>query len=337
MSDNIEVSGFEAAFVSREDPAWHLLGTVVGKDEALSTDEFLAVGHLTGWNVRLVDVLVPGILPDRWASTTQAVVRTNPFDGSEDVLAFVGDRYNVYQNEDAFGFLDVLAQAGRWETAGSIKGGRVVFGSLALPNDITLDPEGRADKISNYLLVATSHDGSMPLTAMNTPVRVVCQNTLNAAMRGTKVQYKIRHTSKMEGKVQAARETLGVNIAYFDKFAEAAHQMIEAEITKATFDNLVATLYPKPEADAAKAAQTRYAKRVETLEGIYLGTGDGPDTMTTITGTVWGAYNALTEALDWYRKPRKGNAESVLSGASGFDPVVNAEKSRIFEAAMALV
>jgi phage/plasmid-like protein (TIGR03299 family) len=337
MSDNIEVSGFQAAFVSRKDPGWHLLGKVIPEDQEVTTSEFLKIGHLAGWNVRLVDVDVPGVSLDRWATTVQAVVRDNPFDGAEDVLAFVGDRYNVFQNEDAFGFLEVLAQSGRWETAGSIKGGRVVFGSLVLPQDLVIDPQGRADEIRNYLLVATSHDGSMPLMAMNTPVRVVCQNTLTAALRGAKTQYKIRHTSGMEGKVQAARETLAVNIAYMDEFSKAAASMIETEITKAQFDSLVGTLYPKPGADAAKSAVTRYAKRVDMLEGIYLGTGDGPDTTSTITGTAWGAYNALTEALDWYRKPRKGNAESVLSGSAGFDPVINAEKSRIFAAAMALV
>jgi hypothetical protein len=113
--------------------------------------------------------------------------------------------------------------------------------------------------------------------------------------------------------------------------------MIQTEITKAQFDKIVEALYPAPAEDAAKSAKTRYVKRVDTLEGIYLGTGDGPDTNSTIAGTAWGAFNALTEALDWYRNPRRGDAESVLVAASGLDPVTVTEKARILSAVRALV
>lgn len=338
MPAAVEVSGFEAAFASRSVPAWHMLGTVFDQDKIVTTSEMLSLAHLAGWEVHTQDLEVPGVSRDRWASVSRAVVRTNPFDGGLDVLAFVGDRYEVYQNEETFDFADVLlASEGRWETAGSINEGRKVFGSLAMPGSITLDPEGRADQIDNYLLVATSHDGTMPLVATNTPVRVVCANTLTAALKGAKTQFRIRHTSGIEGKVQAAREALSINVGYMDAFAKAANDMIQTEITKAQFDKIVSTLYPEPTAEAAKSAKTRYAKRVDMLEGIYLGTGDGPDTNSTITGTAWGAYNALTEALDWYRKPRKGDAESIVAAASGFDPVTNAEKQKIFAAVRSLV
>jgi phage/plasmid-like protein (TIGR03299 family) len=338
MSAAVEVSGFKAAFASRAVPAWHILGTVFDNERVVTTSDMLELAHLNGWNVRLVDVIVPGIGVDRWASMTQAIVRTNPFDGSDDVLAFVGDRYTVVQNETAFAFGDaILDGGGRWETAGSINDGRRVFGSLAMPNSIVLDPQGRADEIADYLLVVTSHDGSMPVTVLNTPVRVVCQNTLSVALKGAKMSHKIRHTASADWTLQAARESLAINVGYMDAFSKMASEMIQTEITKAQFDKIVEALYPAPAEDAAKSAKTRYVKRVDTLEGIYLGTGDGPDTNSTIAGTAWGAFNALTEALDWYRNPRRGDAESVLVAASGLDPVTVTEKARILSAVRALV
>ncbi len=88
----------------------------------------------------------------------------------------------------------------RTATAGSIKGGRVVFGSLALQRETVLDPSGVADKVKTYLLINTSHDGSIAIQASITPVRVVCANTLNLALggkkkkNGIKQSFKIRHT-----------------------------------------------------------------------------------------------------------------------------------------------
>ncbi|NDF44090.1 MAG: DUF945 domain-containing protein, partial [Actinobacteria bacterium] len=140
----------------------------------------------------------------------------------------VGQRYKVVQNEELFQFGDALLDGGRWETAGSIKNGTVVFGSLALDRETVLDPSGVGDKINNYLLVHTSHDGSVAIQASVTPVRVVCQNTLNVALHKSNVKqsYKIRHTQTAEGKVAAAREALGLAKTYLDEFDKMAHQMI---------------------------------------------------------------------------------------------------------------
>lgn len=340
MPAAVEVSGFEAAFASRAVPAWHMLGTVFDADADVDTAEMLRLAHMNDWNVRLADVSVAGVDAERFALNYNAVIRDNPFDAKTDLLAIVGERYTTYQNEDTAAFAqDVIGSLGKWETMGSIADGRKVFGSLLVPKTITLDPKGRADKIADYLLFASSHDGSIPLTVMNTPVRVVCQNTLNMAMskKAVKQSFRIRHTTRMEGKVQLAREITGRHVAYMDEFSRVANQMIETEITKAEFDKIVALVYPAPDKDAAKSAVTRYGNKVETLEAIYSGTADGPNTMKKIGGTAWGAYNALTEAVDWYRKPRKGEAESVAVAASGLDPVTTSEKNRILSAVLEVV
>lgn len=333
--DNIEVSvdGFEAAFASRQEPAWHGLGTVFDHD--VTTEEMLKLAHLDNWDVRLEPLEFPE--GHRPVTDHFALLRTNPFDQGTDVLSIVGQRYRPYQNEELLAFGDaILDGGGRWETGGSIKQGRQVFASLLTNlDDLVLDPNGAADVVKNYLLLHTSHDGSTAIQAANTPVRVVCQNTLNIALRGVKQSFKIRHTQTAEGKVQAAREALGIQVAYFDEFAAEAQSMIETTVTDDKFLEIVTALYPKPD-EASKAAVTRWNNKVETLEGIYLGNGDGPNTTDNIRGTAWGVFNALTESLDWYRKPRKGSAEAVLTAASGFDPVINAEKARIRKAVLAL-
>jgi phage/plasmid-like protein (TIGR03299 family) len=330
MAHELETVNGETAFASLREPAWHGLGTVF--TEEVSTAEMLKKAKLNDWNVRLEDVEIPtGMESDKNYSF---VVRDNPFiKGNKDVLGVVGERYVPLQNEDLFDFADnILHSGGRWETAGSIKGGRIVFGSVALERETVLDPNGVSDKVNTYLLVNTSHDGSISIQASITPVRVVCANTLNLALgnrgRGGSVKqsFKIRHTQTASGKVQAAREALGLANAYMDEFDKMANEMIQKEVSKKKFDEIVLALYPKPK-DEAKGANSRWENKIDLINSIYVG-----DFNNTISGTAWGVANALTERLDWYRAGRKGKTESILASASGFDPMTNAEKNRIFKA-----
>jgi phage/plasmid-like protein (TIGR03299 family) len=332
MAHLLESENGETAFASLREPAWHGLGTVF--TEEVSTNEMLKKAKLNDWNVRLEDVAIPaGMDSDKGYSF---VVRDNPFTkGNKDVLGVVGERYVPLQNEELFDFADnLLDNGGRWETAGSIKKGRIVFGSLALERETVIDPNGVSDKVNTYLLVNTSHDGSISIQASITPVRVVCANTLNLALgnrgRGGSVKqsFKIRHTQTASGKVAVAREALGLANAYMDEFDKLANEMIQTEVNKKKFDEIVLALYPKPK-DEAKGAISRWENKLDLINDIYVGQFNN-----TISGTAWGVANALTERLDWYRTGRNGKTESVLAGASGFDPMVNAEKNKIFKAVL---
>jgi phage/plasmid-like protein (TIGR03299 family) len=328
MAHELETVNGQTSFASLREPAWHGLGTVF--NEEVSTAKMLELAHLDNWNVRLEDVAIPdGFSSDRSFSF---VTRTNPFDKTQnDVLGVVGERYVPLQNEDLFDFGDLMLDGGgRWETAGSIKGGRQVFGSLALERETILDPNGVSDKVNTYLLINTSHDGSVAIQASITPVRVVCANTLNLALRGkAKQSFKIRHTATASGKVQQAREALGLANKYMDEFDKMAQEMIAKEITKAKFDEIVTLAYPKPEKDA-KGSMKKWETKVDLLQSIHVGEYNN-----TISGTAWGAFNALTERLDWYRSGRGGDNESILASASGFDPVVTAEKNRLLQLVLA--
>ncbi len=317
----------EKSFASFREPAWHGLGTVF--NEEVSTSEMLSLANLQNWNVRLEDVVIPENLSSD--KSYKYVVRNNPFTtGQVDVLGVVGERYVPLQNEDLFTFGDaILDGGGRWETAGSLKGGRVVFGSLALERETVLDPNGVADVVKTYLLVNTSHDGSVAIQASVTPVRVVCANTLAVALgrgkRGIKQSFKIRHTQSADGKVQQAREALGVANAYMDEFSKMAQLMIQKEITAQQFNDIVLAAYPKPD-ETKKGALSKWTNKIDTINDIYTGEFNGM-----IAGSAWGAWNALTERIDWYRGGKRGLTESILMGSSGFDPAITAEKNRLLQ------
>jgi len=327
MAHELETQNGVVSFASFREPAWHNLGTVF--DTEKNTNEMLVAANLNNWNVRLEDLEIPSSLVSD--KQYQYVVRTNPTDKTQtDVLGIVGERYVPLQNEDLFSFGDnILDGGGRWETAGSIRGGRVVFGSLALERETVLDPNGVADVVKTYLLINTSHDGSIAIQASITPVRVVCANTLNVALNrtrkkdGVKQSFKIRHTQTAEGKITVARQALGMANSYMDEFDKMAHAMIAKEISAKDFNDIILAAYPKPDLDT-KGAVKKWENKVDMINDIYTGEYNGM-----ISGNAWGAFNALTERLDWYRSARGGNSESMFAAASGFDPAINAEKNRL--------
>jgi phage/plasmid-like protein (TIGR03299 family) len=319
MADAVEIINGVGSMYSFREPAWHGLGTVVTEEH--TTSEVMDIANLSNWNVRLEDVQ----LPEDYTSSKSnfLVVRDHPEDAHPDVLAVVGERYQTLQNEELFAFADNLLDGARWETAGSLKNGRVVFGSLALERETVLDPSGVADVVKSYLLVNTSHDGSLAVRASVTPVRVVCANTLDLALKGVKQSFKMRHTSTLEGRILVAREALGLANTYMDEFDKMAQELIEKEITKSTFAKIVEKAYPMPKKDA-KGAMTKWETKIELLDEIF-----ASDTNSMINNTAWGAFNTLTERLDWYRSARNGNNEGILASASGFDPVITAEKNKL--------
>ena len=328
MAHALEMENGEVAFALRGAPAWHgLANRTFSADEHVTTADMLSAAILDGWNVRLEDVQYPEGY--RSNSDLFMVTRTNPFDKGTDVLAVVGKRYRVFQNEDLFTFGDNILDGGAsWESAGSIKNGKVVFGSLVVPREFILDPQGAADKTTTYLLVHTSHDGSASVQASITPVRVVCQNTLHVALNNTKSSFKLRHTLKVEGRVAEARMALGLTFNYMDEFESIAKSLFETSMSNAQWDKLINTIYPKPDANQAPQVSTKWQAKRDLLDDIYF---QSP-TQTNIKGNYWGALNALTERIDYFRTGRTANGEALIGAASGFDPVVNAEKSRILRA-----
>ena len=329
MAHNLEEQDGQVAFALRGKPAWHnLANRIFNQDEDVNTATMLEEAKLSNWNVRLSPLT--DHISESWNDVSDAhlVLRTNPFNQETDVLATVGKRYKVIQNEELFEFADAIHDANpecRWESAGSLKKGKVVFGTVDIPRTMVLDPQGANDETKLYLIVWTSHDGSVAVQAAITPVRVVCQNTLNLAMRNAKQSFKIRHTQSAEGRIQVARETLGLALGYFDEFELEAKALYSKSITDAEFSKLIQTIYPKPDKDV-KGALKKWENKVVLIDDLY----HNSPTNTNIKGTKWGAFNALTERLDYFRSGR-GNTESLMAGASGFDPILTAEKNKLMK------
>ena len=290
---------------------------------------------LSNWNVQLESV--SDLLADNYTTVSDnyLVVRDNPYTtGQKDVLSVVGSRYKTVQNEELFSFADTLHDGNPdvyWESAGSLKNGRIVYGSLSIPRTIVLDPSGANDTTNLYLVVYTSHDGSVAVQSAITPVRVMCQNTLNLAMRKAKQSFKIRHTQTVDGKIAAAREALGLTFAYADEFEKEAQELFKIEVSNAKFSEIINKMYPKPEVDK-KGSIKKWENKVVLLDELY----HNSPTNANIKGTAWGVVNALTERLDYYRTARKGNSDTLMAGASGFDPVITAEKNKIVMQVLAL-
>ena len=331
MAHNLETNGNDVAFALRGKPAWHnLANRIFNLDEDVTTQMMLDEAKLSNWNVRLSPLT--DHISSEWndVSNSQLVIRDNPFNGETDVLSTVGSRYHVLQNQELFYFADAIHDANpecRWESAGSLKKGRVVFGSVDIPRTMVLDPQGANDETKLYLIVWTSHDGSVAVQAAITPVRVVCQNTLNLAMNNAKQSFKIRHTQTAEGKIQVARETLGLALGYFDDFEKEAQALFAESVNDKQFLDIVKTVYPKPAEDSSKIAQTKWDNKMVTLNDLY----HNSPTNANIKGTKWGVFNTLTERLDYFRSSRKNNTESKWASASGFDPIITAEKNKILQ------
>ena len=332
----IESGSASLAVNLRTNPAWHSFANkVFSQDEAVTTAQMLQGANLANWNVQLESV--SDLLADNYTTVSDnyLVVRDNPITaGQKDVLSVVGSRYKTVQNEELFAFADNIHDGNpdvNWESAGSLKNGRIVYGSMSIPRTMVLDPNGAADETKLYLIVWTSHDGSVAVQSAITPVRVMCQNTLNFAMKKAKQSFKIRHTQTVDGKILAAREALGLTLSYMDEFELQAKELFSREVTNAKFSEIINKLYVKPEADV-KGAVKKWENKVLLIDELY----HNSPTNANIKGTAWGVVNALTERLDYYRTARKGNSDSLMAGASGFDPVVTAEKNKIVKQVLAL-
>jgi len=316
----------KAAFAFRGELPWHGLGEQV--PDGTSTREMAKQAYLLGWDVRLREILTDA----RGGKTYHEVIRTNPFDQGIDRLAIVGDRYTVVQNETVIDFADhIVAGGASPETAGSIKGGTQVFMAFALGDEIVLDPTGSADKIGRYLTVATSHDGTSAVYVNTSNVRVVCANTLAASKSAAMGTFKVRHTQTVEGRIEDARKALGIAFKQAPVFEAEMKALIEEEFTRRQFEALVTDLFPKPEKDA-RGSFAKWDGKYDTLLRLWEGKADGGNTVADLEDTKYKAYNVLNEHLLWYPTTRKGNAESVLSKAAGFDPLTNAKNVDLFKA-----
>lgn len=223
----------ETMFYTRETP-WHGLGTRVM--EAPSSKEALYLSGLD-WNVEQEPIYTE---TGNWIRGFKANIRNT----DQKVLGVVTDRYRVIQNEEAFAFTDELLGEGiRYETAGSLQGGRKVWLLAHLPHEYIIAGE----RISPYLLFSNTHDGSGAIRAAVTPIRVVCNNTLNLALNTAKRSWSTIHTGDIRSKLEEAKNTLFMANAYMDELGREFENLRKKKLTEKQVMEYIGLLIPLDE------------------------------------------------------------------------------------------
>lgn len=341
----LEIVDGQVSFATRRVPAWHGLGTVFTED--LNTEQILKTAHLGDWNIR--QITYKSLMPDTWSThiDKSMIIRDNPFyDAGQaviqgenysqkpiNVLGDASDDYCIMQNEEMFEFGALFGQ--RWETAGSIKNGTVVFGTLALESEIVIDPSGANDVVKQYLMLSTSHNGRLALNIGVTPVRVVCQNTLNIALPGLASKITLRHTKTMTERLNAAKKTAQFAVKYGQRFKEESVELFEKPVSDDEFWKIVNKVYVKPDvAEKNQASLTKWTNKTDGLMDLWKG-----KTQENIAGTGWAALNTLTENHQWNRNVRKGEGslENFFAAGAGLNETANKERDDLYSTVRGMV
>lgn len=288
---------------------WHKQGKEVMK--ALTAEDAIKEAGLD-WAVKTVSVYAHDARGRvKKIEGKKAIQRDS--DGA--VFAVLGDGYKPVQNVDAFKFFDDVVGTGeaKYHTAGSLRGGARVWILAKAKGSIGV----AGDEIERFLLLVNGHDGAMALRMMFTPVRVVCMNTLQAALDGADnaTSFYARHTAGVMGRVDIAREVLGMTNSYYKDF-KAKGEVLAAKPFPASRipDLLTATFGAKlvlTPADVAGAGgstgmfdrydlSTRLKNQFDRIEAL-IDHGKGND-RPGIHGTAWAALNGVVEYLDYAKK-----------------------------------
>jgi phage/plasmid-like protein (TIGR03299 family) len=313
----------QTAFVSARLSAWHRLGTVT--DDCMTAEQVMAKAFLGGWMVRKIDLQGIETTPDGVSiiecPDKRMTVRTNIFTGATEYLGIVGTDYATVQNEEAAEVLNRLVDesGAHFETAGSLRGGRMVFITLKLPAAMRI---AGVDDMDLYLCATTSHDGTSALRVDASPIRVVCANTQRAAIAHSKGSYTFRHTSNVRHQISQAREAMGLMWKYLDGFQTEAEKMLNETLTMGEFEKVIAQLWPVAD-DASEGTRNNAKKRASALRYLIR----DADTQKAIQGTRWAGFQAVTEYIDHFA-PAKDAAARANRAVTG--PVAEL-KTRAFE------
>jgi phage/plasmid-like protein (TIGR03299 family) len=271
MSANVETMMYV-----REKP-WHGLGTVVA--EAPASSDALRFAGLD-WKVLQEPVFNSrgGIIKG---------YKANVRDSDASVLGIVGDRYKVVQNADAFSFTDDLIGGDvRYETAGSLREGKQIWLLAKMP-----ERRIAGDEVEPYLCFTNSHDGSSGVKVCMTPIRVVCNNTLNLALTSAKRIWSLRHTENVHERLDEARDCLFRADEYMNCLAEYADSAAGKLLGDYEIKAILNELFPVTE-QTTEREKANINKCKDEFWVCYF----APDILK-FRGTAWGAINAMSDMV----------------------------------------
>jgi phage/plasmid-like protein (TIGR03299 family) len=301
------------SFFSVKEKAWHGLGQTV--QDYPTSKEALQFAGLDFEVVKLPNI-------HRIEDGTETVSDNSFFTYRTDTGAILGDKlgtdYNIVQNVDAFSFFDAIVGGDgmQYETAGALGKGEKIFITAKLPGYIKV---GKDDYIEKYLFLTTTHDGSGSIMAAFTPVRIVCQNTLNAALHNSSNTIKIRHTANVQDRLKEAHKVMGISNGLANEMESIFNQWTKVRIT----DKQVMQLIKQAMAPSKEVlSNIRDGAELSTAftnicDNTFLYAMSSPTQQTDTTkGTLFGAYNAITGYFQNVKdfKDDEAKVQSVLFG-----------------------
>lgn len=249
----------ETMFYTREKP-WHGLGERV--EEAPTSAEALQLAGLD-WQVIQRDVfsedgyMIPGY---------RVNVRSSDFA----TLGIVSERYQVVQNDEAFKFTDELLGEGvTYETAGSLQSGKKVWMLARMPEKYII----AGDEITPYFVIMNSHDGSCSIKAAMTPIRVVCQNTLNLALDRAKRVWTTKHTENILNRISEARQTILMADSYMSELGKEIDSLSRIKLSDRKVMEYMQEFFPVTE-DMTSLQRSNNLKLLNNMKARYF---DAPD------------------------------------------------------------
>lgn len=275
------ITASDSMFSVRTVP-WHRLGVVLAERPASLAEALAAAG--LDWRVEQHPITLAG--SDEPLPGHRANVRSD----TGALLGIVSDDYRVVHNAEAFAFLsNLIGSELHFETAGSLWGGRQAFVTAELPEWI----EVGGDQVRRYVLVSTWHHGAGAVRAAVTPVRVVCNNTLRAALAGARGVYRVAHLGSPTRRLHEARAVLDMTVDYYRQFAALGDRLALAPISDRTLTRVLEQIYPTEDGLGDRALANRLRAREAVLEVFRHG-----DTVGNAPGSKWAAWNAIAEIHD---------------------------------------
>lgn len=271
MSANVETMMYV-----RETP-WHGLGTMV--QEAPTSKDAIQLAGLD-WIVEGKPIF------DSHGNEIKGY-KANVRNTDDSVLGVVSDKYKIVNNHEAFDFTDSLIGEGvTYETAGSLRGGKTIWLLAKMPErDIV------GDKFDPYICFTNSHDGLGAIRVCMTPIRVVCNNTLNMALRSAKRSWSTRHMGDMNSKLAEAKETLGLANHYLDELGVVADKLANEKMTDGDIERALDIMYP-----VSEDMTDRKKRNIEDAKNNITMCMMRPD-LVQFLNTKWGFINAVSDFI----------------------------------------
>jgi phage/plasmid-like protein (TIGR03299 family) len=283
-------------FTGRGKPAWHRLGVTI--DGVATWQEAMLLAGLN-WQVE------KKALRDEWGNELKdgfgkdANIYGIFRDMDNAILGVVGERYSIIQNKEAFAWVDALIgqEGAHYDSAGALKGGQTIFCSAHLPSaGFEVVP---GDKHQTYLMFTTSHDGSQSAQVKLTDVRVVCNNTLTAAINDTGASLFIRHTKSAAERLAVAKSLIDISAITAEGIRDKMRSLAEKKVTRNAAESIFDKLFPVSE----KAANTTIrSNNINDILNLY--EFNDNNQFPEIRGTAYNLVNAITEWTDTTRQTR---------------------------------